>query len=87
MTMEAADRDFTNGFRYLMAARRCEDWGDDGVTRGQLHRPADAYRARANVLMGLVGATRGDSDAAPGREPWGNPADCARGVGGRAQWK
>jgi hypothetical protein len=86
--VEAADRNFIQAMRYLRAVKRCERWMDDDELRAVSEKLAANYRrnAMACVLKG-VGATRGDSDAAPGREPWGNPADCAQRGGDHAQWK
>jgi len=55
--MEAADRDFVRGIRYLAAARRCEAWSGDDRTESVFRRLAVSYRAHANALMmGLADA-------------------------------
>jgi hypothetical protein len=58
-----ADRSFTQGLRYLMAARRCEAWCGDDETQSKLGRLALAYRERSNALMVGSGPMTGEETA------------------------
>lgn len=51
--MREADRQFTQGLRYLQAARRCSAWCGEETTMSQLGRLAVEYRRRAHELMGI----------------------------------
>ncbi len=64
MLIEAADRTFTRGLEYLIAATRLQAMTEvDDTTRDALQRLSFEYRRRAYVMMGTTGSSR---DGAPG---------------------